>query len=51
MTLVSSKLEQEGFECGIQTFSATKQIGLNQAENKIIDWLATALTQEKNRPH
>ena len=42
MTLVTSKLEQEGFDCGIQTFSATKNIGVNQAQLKIIDWLTTA---------
>lgn len=46
MTQVSSKIEQEGFDCGIQTFSATKQIGLSQAQNKIIDWLSSALTKE-----
>ena len=45
MTMVSSKLEQEGFDCGVQTFSATKQIGLNQAQNKIVDWLTSALTK------
>lgn len=45
MTLVSSKLEQEGFDCGIQTFSATKHIGLSQAQNKIVDWLSSALTK------
>jgi len=44
MTLVSSKLEQEGFDCGIQTFSATKKIGVNQAEIKINDWLDKAMT-------
>ena len=45
MTQVSSKLEQEGFNCGIQTFSATKNIGLSQAQNKIVDWLSSALTK------
>ena len=45
MTLVTSKLEQEGFDCGVQTFSATKQIGLHQAQNKIVDWLNSALTR------
>ena len=44
-TLVASKLEQEGYDCGVQTFSATKQIGLNQAQNKIIDWLTNAVTK------
>ncbi len=43
MTLVTSKLEQEGFNCGVQTFSATKQIGLHQAQNKIVDWLNSAM--------
>ena len=46
MTQVSAQLEQEGFDCGIQTFSATKQIGLSQAQNKIIDWLNVALTED-----
>ncbi len=46
MTLVTSKLEQKGFDCGVQTFSATKQIGLSQAQNKIVDWLNSALTNE-----
>ena len=44
MTLVSSKLEQHEIECGLQTFSATKQIGINQAQNKIVDWLNSAIT-------
>ncbi|MEM7401944.1 MAG: ribosome biogenesis GTP-binding protein YihA/YsxC [Pseudomonadota bacterium] len=46
MTLVSSKLEQHEFDCGLQTFSATKQIGVNQAQNKITDWLNSALTSQ-----
>jgi len=45
MTLVSSKLEQEGYDCGIQTFSATKQIGVNQAQIKITDWLDQAMAK------
>ena len=44
MTLVSSKLEQEGFDCGLQTFSATKNIGVSQAQVKIMDWLNAAVT-------
>ncbi len=52
MTLVSSKLEQEGFDCGIQAFSASKQIGLSQAQNKIRSWLDSAMIDEneKKRP-
>ena len=46
MTLVSSKLEQHGLDCGLQTFSATKQIGVSQAQNKIVDWLTAAITSE-----
>lgn len=45
ITLVSSKLEQEGFDCGIQTFSATKHIGVNQAQIKITDWLDKAMAK------
>lgn len=45
MTLVTSKLEQEGFDCGVQSFSATRQIGLHQAQNKIVDWLSSALKE------
>lgn len=52
MTQVSSKLEQEALECGIQTFSATKKIGVSQAQNKIKAWLDTAMldVSEKKRP-
>jgi len=52
MTQVSSKLEQEGFDCGIQTFSATKKVGLSQAQNKIRSWFNFAMTDEneKKRP-
>ena len=52
MTQVSSKLEQEGFDCGIQTFSATKKVGLSQAQNKIRLWFNFAMTDEneKKRP-
>jgi len=46
MTQVSAKLEEKGFDCGIQAFSATKQIGLSQAQNKITSWLDSALTEE-----
>lgn len=46
MTQVSAKLEQEGFDCGVQTFSATKKIGLSQAQNKITSWLSSALTED-----
>ncbi len=52
MTQVSAQLEEEGFEYGIQPFSATKQIGLSQAQNKIRAWLDSAMTDEneKKRP-
>jgi len=46
MTQVSAKLEQEGFDCGVQTFSATKKVGLSQAQNKITAWLDSALTED-----
>ena len=49
MTQVSSKLEQEGFDCGIQTFSATKKVGLSQAQNKIRSWLDSAMTGENKK--
>jgi GTP-binding protein len=44
-TQVCAKLEQEGFDYGLQTFSASKQIGLSQAQNKIEAWLTSALTK------
>ena len=52
MTLVSAKLEQEGFDCGLQAFSATKKVGLSQAQNKICTWLDAAMIDEneKKRP-
>jgi len=52
MTQVSSQLEQEGFEFGIQTFSSTKHVGLSQAQNKIRAWLEAAMRadSEKKRP-
>jgi len=45
LTQVSAKLEQEGFDCGIQTFSATKKVGIHQAQNKIVAWLESALNE------
>ncbi len=52
MTQVSSRLEQEGFAFGIQAFSASKRIGLSQAQNKIRSWLDSAMVDEneKKRP-
>ena len=40
---VTSDLEKHGFNSGVQVFSATKKIGITQAEEKISSWLSQAL--------
>ena len=46
LTYVTSTLEQEGLDCAVQAFSATKKTGLTQASNKISDWLSAALEND-----
>lgn len=43
LTRVTLSLEQQGFTSGTQIFSATKKIGLAQAQEKISIWLSKAL--------
>ena len=43
LSKVTSDLEQQGFNSGIQVFSATKKIGITQAEEKISTWLSQAI--------
>lgn len=45
LTKVTSSLEQQGFNLGVQVFSSTKQIGIAQAQEKISAWLAEALIE------
>ncbi len=45
LTKVTSCLEQQGFSCGVQVFSGTKQIGIAQAQEKISAWLTAALIE------
>ncbi len=46
LTYVSSTLEQQGLDCAVQAFSATKKIGVTQASNKISEWLSSSLENE-----
>ena len=46
LTKVASDLENQGFNFGIQPFSATKQVGNVQAQEKISTWLANALIKD-----
>ena len=46
LTKVSSSLERQGMELGVQVFSATKQIGVKQAQEKLSAWLEASLTNE-----
>ncbi len=43
LTKVTSDLEKQGFNCGVQVFSSTKKIGISQAQKKISAWLSEAL--------
>ena len=43
LTRVTSDLETQGFQTGVQLFSATKNIGVAQAQEKISAWLTKAL--------
>ena len=45
LTKVTSSLEKQGLELGVQVFSASKQIGLKQAEEKVSSWIENALIQ------
>ena len=45
LTKVTASLEQHGLDISVQAFSATKKIGLKQAETKIRTWLTVALEQ------
>ena len=45
LTKVTSSLEKQGLEVGVQVFSASKQIGLKQAEEKVSSWIENALIQ------
>ncbi len=46
ITKVSSELELNDFEFGIQLFSATKHIGIHQAQEKISAWFMRALIDQ-----
>ena len=45
LTKVSSELELQGFQSGVQVFSATKRVGVSQAQEKISALLVQALTE------
>lgn len=45
LTKVTSNLEKQGIDCGVQVFSSTKKIGTSQAQEKISAWLSEALEQ------
>ena len=47
LTKVTSTLEQEGINFGIQLFSATKHVGITQAQEKVSVWLTQAVIDEK----
>ena len=46
LTKVTSTLEQEGIHFGVQLFSATKHVGITQAQKKISAWLTQAVIDE-----
>ena len=43
LTKVTADIEQQGFNSGTQAFSATKRMGITQAQEKISVWLFEAL--------
>lgn len=43
LTKVTSILEQNGIDFGVQMFSATKRLGVSQAQEKISSWLTKAI--------
>ena len=47
LTKVTSKLEQEGFNFGVQLFSTTKHVGITQAQEKVSALLTQAVIDEK----
>lgn len=47
LTKVTSTLEQEGINFGVQLFSATKHVGVTQAKEKVSAWLTQAVIDEK----
>ena len=46
LTKVTSTLEQEGIQFGVQLFSATKHVGITQIQQKISAWLTQAVINE-----
>lgn len=49
LTKVVSSLEQKGFDIGVQIFSASKKIGLKQAEEKVCSWIENALISQSEK--
>ncbi len=49
VTKVAAQLEQEMPETAIQVFSATKKMGVSQAQNHLANWLESALTEKTPR--
>ena len=49
VTKVAAQLEQEMPETAIQVFSATKKMGVSQAQNHLVNWLESALTEKTPR--
>jgi len=46
LTKVTSTLEQESINFGIQLFSAPKNVGISQAQEKVSAWLTQAVIQD-----
>ena len=46
LTKVTAEIEKQNFDCGIQVFSSTKQVGVAQAQEKISAWLGAALIKQ-----
>ncbi len=47
LTKVASTLEQEGINFGVQLFSATKHVGITQAQEKVSALLTQAVIDEE----